>query len=76
MKDDNFALFLLGNKCKSEGFGSSDAQQLVEELKFYWAETSFLADFAKFFSPLVAKNHPIFLKIKSGLLLAPRNNNL
>ena len=34
-----------------------------------------MADFAKFFGPLVAKNDPIFLKIKSGLALAPRNNN-
>ena len=28
-----------------------------------------------FFGPLVTKNDPIFLKIKSGLALAPRNNN-
>ena len=39
------------------------------------APTPSKADFAKFFGPLVVKNDPIFLKIKSVLALTPRNNN-
>ena len=42
----------------------------------YWAETSFLANFAKFFGHQYTKNSLIFLKIKSCLVLVSRNNNL
>ena len=35
-----------------------------------------MANFAKYFGHQEAKNRPIFLKIKSGLVLAPRNNNI
>ena len=42
----------------------------------YWAETSFLANFAKFFGHQYTKSSLIFLKIKSCLVLVSRNNNL